>query len=549
MNCAQHRKVCIVTGGNSGVGLMTAVGLAKSGAHVFIACRSTNKAAKAVDYIRQTTGNSDVEFLPLDLSSLDSVRRFVKLFEERNLPLNILVNNAGIFNKSGTTQEGFELIWGTNYLGHFLLTNLLLEKLKNSAPSRIIIVSSDLALQPKSIKWDLVLKKTPLNFVELYAVSKLCLLLLTAELARRFKNTSLTVYAVHPGFVQSNITIWHRLGKYLGFGITPEDGAYSALVCATSADLEGVSGKFFDSKAREMPLSKLAQNRELSQELWSRSLIWTGCDSHKSTITTNYDAADVIFGPYSLALNSSEIDVITKNIFEQVLPKAPIKLLKQSQVSSLLKLQVGSLILHLIQFWKKEFYMERHLDSDAVCQLCLDEKLLEKLKEHLDENIVLWRSEIWVNYPSQQLIPLWHQDSYPKLLEGVGKSINAYIALTEVNEFNGFEYIPSKYLKDNNCSVKGSDPFSGNYFFEIPDDVEKKALPVVLRPGEFVLFTDQLVHRSVRNTSGQVRLALTLRVTQPGIRVLPGYTPIYKPDFTKLYNNGFHSDKTGGNIS
>ena len=528
MNRTRHPKVCIVTGGNSGVGLMTAVGLAKSGAHVFIACRSTNKAARAVDYIRQTTGNSDVEFLPLDLSSLDSVRRFVQLFEERNLPLNILVNNAGIFNQRGTTQEGFELIWGTNYLGHFLLTNLLLEKLKNSAPSRIIIVSSDLALQPKSIKWDLVLQKTPLNFVELYAFSKLCLLLLTAELAIGFNNTRLTVNAVHPGFVQSNITIWHRLGKYLGFGITPEDGAYSALVCATSAELEGVSGKFFDSKAREMPLPKLARSRELSQELWERSLIWTGCDRHKSITTTDYDSADGIFGPYSLALNRTEIDLLTKNIFEQVLPKAPSKLLRLSLVSSVLKLQFGSFILHLIQFWKNEFYMERHLDSDAVWKLCQDEKLLAKLKEHLGENIVLWRSEIWVNYPSQQLISLWHQDSYPKLLEGVDKSINAYIALTEVNEFNGFEYIPSEYLKDNNCSVKGSDPFSGNHFWEITDDVEKKALPVVLRPGEFVLFSDRLVHRSVRNTSGQVRLALTLRVTQPGVRVLPSYTPIYK---------------------
>ncbi|PPT08910.1 Retinol dehydrogenase 13 [Geitlerinema sp. FC II] len=528
MNCNRDRKVCIVTGGNSGVGLMTAVGLAKSGARVFIACRSPNKAAKAVDYIRQTTGNSNVEFLPLDLSSLDSVRQFVKLFKERNLPLHILVNNAGIFNKTGTTKEGFELIWGTNYLGHFLLTNLLLEKLKDSAPSRIVMVSSDLALQPKSIKWDLVQRKTPFNFVELYAVSKLCLLLLTTELARRFENTSLTVYAVHPGFVQSNITIWHRLGKYLGLGITPEAGAYSTLFCATSADLEGGSGKFFDSKAREIPLPKLAQDRELSQALWERSLIWTGLGKHKSTITSYYDAADGIFGSYSLALNSTEISVLTQNIFEKVLPSTPKKLLRINLVGSLFKLQFGSFILQLIQFCKKEFYMERHLDSDAVWKLCQDENLLAKLKEHLGEDIVLWRSEIWVNYPSQQLISLWHQDSYPKLIEGVDESINAYIALTEVNEFNGFEYIPSEYLNDNDCYVKASDPFSGNQFWQITDDVTKKALPVVLRPGEFVLFKDRVVHRSIRNTSGQVRLALTLRVTQPGVRVLPGYTSIYK---------------------
>ncbi|MDF5718229.1 MAG: SDR family NAD(P)-dependent oxidoreductase, partial [Rhizonema sp. NSF051] len=91
-------QICLVTGGNSGVGLMTAVGLAKLGNHVFIACRAANKAAKAIDYIRQTTGNQNVEFLPLDLASLDSVRTCVRLFNDKNLPLHILVNNAGIFN-------------------------------------------------------------------------------------------------------------------------------------------------------------------------------------------------------------------------------------------------------------------------------------------------------------------------------------------------------------------------------------------------------------------------------------------------------------------
>ncbi len=148
----------MVTGGNSGVGLMTALGLAKAGYHVFIACRSASKAAKAVDYIRQKSGNENVEFLPLNLASLDSVRQCVKLFEAREIPLHLLVNNGGIFNQTGTTQEGFELIWGTNYLGHFLLTYLLLEKLKQS-DSRIIMVASDLALRPKAIKWNLISQK------------------------------------------------------------------------------------------------------------------------------------------------------------------------------------------------------------------------------------------------------------------------------------------------------------------------------------------------------------------------------------------------------
>ena len=171
--------------------------------------------------------------------------------------------------------------------------------------------------------------------------------------------------------------------------------------------------------------------------------------------------------------------------------------------------------------------MERHLDSPAILSLCQDTILLQKLKEYLGEELILWRSEIWANYPSQQLIPFWHRDSYPKLLEGVGKSINVYIALTEVNESNGFEYIPTAIMS-NDLSVKVTDPFSGNNFFDIGSDLEKQALPVVLNPGEFVIFTEDLVHRSLRNTSGKVRVSLTLRVTQPGVKILSGYSPFYK---------------------
>jgi NAD(P)-dependent dehydrogenase (short-subunit alcohol dehydrogenase family) len=527
-NYEGHQKVCIVTGGNSGVGLMTTVGLAKSGARVFIACRSARKAAQAINYIRQISGNDDIEFLPLDLASLESVRTCVQLFEQKNLPLHILVNNAGIFNKTGITQERFELIWGTNYLGHFLLTKLLLEKLKMSAPSRIIMVSSDMALQPKSIKWELLSKKTPLNFIELYSLSKFCLLLLTAELARKLNNTQVTVNAVHPGLVQSNITVWHRLSKYLGIGISPKDGAYSTLFCATASEVEGISGKFFDPKGREIPLPQAAQDVRLAEELWEKSCLWTGCDQEGKKPRRRYDGSDGIWGPYSLGVENDDMAFITKNIVKKVLPKLPIKILVNSLISIICKFQFGSFLLLLIEFCKQEFFMERHLDSAVIWQLCQEQALLEKLKEYLGEDLVLWRSEIWASYPSQQLIPFWHQDSYPKLLKGDVKSINAYIALTEVNEFNGFEYIPTKCLPSD-CSGEFADPFSGNHFFKFTEEMEKQAIPVILRPGEFVLFTDQLVHRSIRNTSGQVRLSITLRVIPSSVRIQPGYTPIYNP--------------------
>ena len=515
-------QICLVTGGNSGVGLMTAVGLAKLGNHVFIACRSANKAAKAIEYIRQTTGNQNVEFLPLDLACLDSVRSCVRLFNDKNLPLHVLVNNAGIFNKRGTTQEGFELIWGTNYLGHFLLTYLLLEKLQKSAPSRIVMVASDLALHPSAINWNLLVKKTPLFFLSLYAVSKLCLLLLTKYLAQEFNNSQVTINAVHPGFVQSNITIWHQMSKYLGLGISPELGAYNTLVCATSPDFQNISGKFLDNHAQEIPLPEIAKNQELLQQLWERSLLWTGCSKQQNTHRPNYDGTDSIWGPSSLMLDSDELADITKYILNEVLTKLPIKIVLNHLFKSLLRLDFGSLLVLLIQVIKKSFYMERHLDSPVIFNLCQDKVLLEKLTEHLGEDLVLWRSELWVNYPAHQLIPFWHQDSYPKLLKGNGKTLHAYIALTEVNEHNGFEYIPNLYLK--NYQIKGIDPFSGNQFLDLPDEVTKKAVPVVLCPGEFVLFTDNLVHRSMRNNSGKIRLSLTLRLTQPGVEVLPGYT-------------------------
>ena len=253
---------------------------------------------------------------------------------------------------------------------------------------------------------------------------------------------------------------------------------------------------------------------------------WTGGGGEKQSTSTKLEAGDGIWGSYSLSLNETEIASIAKTIFEEVLPKVPRKFQLLRFLSFLVKFQFGSLFLLLVQSLKKEFHMERHLDSAAIWSLCQDENLLQKLKEHLGEELVLWRSEIWANYPSQQLIPFWHQDLYPKLLQGEGKTINVYIALTEVNERNGFEYIPNSQLS-HEASVKMTDPFSGNHFFGLTDDLEQLAVPVVLRPGEFVLFTEQLIHRSIRNTSGKVRLALALRVTQPGVRIVPSYSPNY----------------------
>lgn len=524
---SMSNKVCIVTGGNSGVGLMTALGLAKAGYHVFLACRSETKAAKAVSYIRQSSGNNQVEFLSLNLASLESVREFVRQFVARELPLHVLVNNAGIFNKSGTTQEGFELIWGTNYLGHFLLTYLLLDKLKQSEQSRVIMVASDLALQAQELRWKLFVKKTPLNFLELYTASKFCLLLLTAELTRQLKETDVTVNAVHPGFVHSNITVGHRLSKFLGLGISPEQGAYGSLFCAMAQEMEGVSGKFLDHQAQELSLPKLAQDEGLAKELWGKSLCWTGCNFHNRVSATNYSQYNHIVGSHRLGFTPQEMTEIANTIFQEILPKSPDRLSILNSLGFLLKGEFGSAFLLLLQLFKQEFHMERHLDSSVVWQLCQDENLLKELRKYLGEEVALWRSELWVNYPAQQLIPFWHRDYYPKLLTPTGKTVSVYIALTEVTEFNGFEFIDDEAMTQD-LVPKITDPFSGNSFLEVPEELEEKAIRVVLQPGEFLLFTDDLVHRSVCNTSGKVRLSLTLRVTQPSVKILRRYSPKFQ---------------------
>ncbi|WP_158224885.1 phytanoyl-CoA dioxygenase family protein [Brunnivagina elsteri] len=221
---------------------------------------------------------------------------------------------------------------------------------------------------------------------------------------------------------------------------------------------------------------------------------------------------------------------IKDKIFDDILPNYPQKLLLNHFIKAIIKKDLGSFLMTLLQLSKRHFNMERHLDSDMIMQLCQDENLLEKLTAHLGENILLWRSEIWVNYPAKQMIPYWHQDVYPNLVKGKSKNIYAYIALTEVNEHNGFEYIPNIYQE--HFRIKITDPFSGNNLFEIPEEIKKIAIPVVLKPGEFVLFTDELMHCSLHNHSGKIRMSLALRFTPSGTEVVQGYTSNYHQPVT-----------------
>lgn len=520
--------VGIVTGGSSGLGLKIAEGLARAGCRVFITSRSETRAADAAERIRRETGNRDVEGLPLDLASFDSIRGFAAEFTRRGLPLHILVNNAGVFAARGRTQEGFERIWGTNYAGHFLLTGLLFDVLRSSPPARILNVVSDFAYRAGPLNWDSFTARSGLNTLKCYAASKLCLVLWTKELARRLEGSGVAVTAFHPGFLRSNISLLHRFAALFRAGATAEQAAAPALSWLLSADTDRTTC-FIGPAGNALPLPQAASDDALVSELWERSSRWTGAFKTSSMPEVSYDPADGISGPYALSMAPEMLRTITDEIRANVLPRAPLKSIFTEACRLVGKREAGSLLVLLLQCLRNEFYMERHLDCAPVKALCQDPAIMSALKTRLGENPVLWRSEIWVNRPAERLLAVWHHDTYPKLLSGPGRSLNVYIALTDVREDNGFEYLPISALHETQPAVKITDIFSGNHFFKVSPALERVARPVSLRAGEFILFDNELIHRSVHNTSGKVRVSLTLRVIQPSVTAKPGYSVTHRP--------------------
>jgi len=270
-------RAFLVTGANTGIGRATAEALAERGGRVFIASRSAAKGEAAAGAIRTATGNDSVFFLALDLADLESVRACASAFAARGEPLHVLINNAGVGGAHGLTRQGFEMTFGVNHLGHFALTLLLLERLTDSAPSRIVNVSSDAHYDAKGIDFE-ALRRPARNITALheYAVSKLCNVLFTQELARRLAGTGVTSYAVHPGVVASDI--WRRvpwpvrpLIKRRMLSVT--EGAATSLYCATSPEVAQASGRFYDRCAEREP--NPVATPELAAELWRHSEEWT----------------------------------------------------------------------------------------------------------------------------------------------------------------------------------------------------------------------------------------------------------------------------------
>ena len=279
-----HGKTVIVTGANTGIGKETVLDLAGRGARVIMACRNLKEAGKAMKEIVEKTGNINIVVKHLDLSALKSVQSFAEDIKSNESRLDILINNAGVFNlpKLTKTEDGFETTMAANHLGHFLLTNLLLDLLKKSAPSRIVVVSSR-----RHREWSNG-PTTGFNFenmngeiffdgIAAYGQSKLANILFTRELAKRLKGTGVTVNSLHPGVIATDILrhfpTWQKLAlsaKLRCNGKTVKEGAQTQIYLAVSEEVEGMTGLYFADCKEEEP-SKYAQDDVTAKKLWEIS--------------------------------------------------------------------------------------------------------------------------------------------------------------------------------------------------------------------------------------------------------------------------------------
>ncbi|XP_029852515.1 retinol dehydrogenase 12-like isoform X1 [Aquila chrysaetos chrysaetos] len=268
-------KVVIITGANTGIGKETARDLARRGARVIVACRDIAKAEAAASEIRAETGNQQVIVKKLDLADTKSIREFAEKFLAEEKELHILINNAGVMLcPYSKTADGFEMHLGVNHLGHFLLTFLLLERLKQSAPARIVNVSS-LAHHGGRIRFHDLHGEKSYNRGLAYCHSKLANVLFTRELARRLQGTKVTANALHPGSVHSELVrhsfVMMWLWKIFSFFLkTPWEGAQTSVYCAVAEELDSVSGQYF-SDCQPAYVSPRGRDDETAKKLWSVS--------------------------------------------------------------------------------------------------------------------------------------------------------------------------------------------------------------------------------------------------------------------------------------
>jgi NAD(P)-dependent dehydrogenase (short-subunit alcohol dehydrogenase family) len=277
MKEAIQGKTVIVTGGTNGIGLITARELAREGAQVVIVSRSKEKCASVVEKIKEDTGNQNIEFIAADLSVMANIRQAAYEFKKRHTRLDILINNAGaIYLKRQVSADGFELTFALNHLSYFLFTHLLLDVLKNSAPARIINVSSD-AHRGARINFDDMMSEKNYSGFDVYGKSKLANVMFTYEMAEKLAGTRITVNALHPGFVATgfarNNGIFLNVGMKIAhlFARKPEKGAETSIYLATSPVVEGISGKYF-SDCEAVDSDPVSYDKNAQVKLWEKSL-------------------------------------------------------------------------------------------------------------------------------------------------------------------------------------------------------------------------------------------------------------------------------------
>ncbi|MBI3763549.1 MAG: SDR family oxidoreductase [Chloroflexi bacterium] len=273
-------KICMVTGATSGIGEVTARTLAQMGATVIVVGRSPERGAATVERIKAATGNPSVEFMLADLSAQGQIRQLTQQFKSKHRPLDVLVNNAGgIFVRHRQSADGVEMTFALNHLGYFLLTSLLLDMLKASAPARIVNVASRAHQRVPGINFDDLQSRRGYNPMRAYGQSKLANLLFTYELARRLEGTGVTVNALHPGVVATDFWMAGFDGGWLAplvrrlarlVAISPEEGAQTVIYLAASPAVEGVTGRYYVEE-KESRSSAASHDREAAQRLWQMS--------------------------------------------------------------------------------------------------------------------------------------------------------------------------------------------------------------------------------------------------------------------------------------
>lgn len=279
-------KTCIITGANSGIGKETALGLARMEAHVVLVCRNPEKGRAALADIQRESGSSKLDLLIADMSSMASVRALAAQILEKYARVDVLINNAGTaIGKRALSADGIEMTVAGNHLGAFLLTLLLLDRLKASAPSRIVNVSSEAQRRARLDMDDIQFERRKYSGIGAYGQSKVLMNACTFELARRLAGTGVTVNCLHPGVVATNI--WHSgeaaqplffkilVRIFKPFMIDSKKGARVSLYLAASPDVAKVTGEYF-LKSKPAPPNPIERDPKASAEIWQWSEKMTG---------------------------------------------------------------------------------------------------------------------------------------------------------------------------------------------------------------------------------------------------------------------------------